>query len=437
MTTRFNADSKGGLPSGYNNHNHSSFVVPTCGIEDVDRAMFNLFDKDLNLNVSSQEAVTPVKTIFAAGEKWAMIKKKKDIRDKNGRLILPLITIGRTNVEQDSHKDITGRGINQQTGELKIRRKLSTENDRGYQNLINRLFLNNQSNVSVNRGTKNLNADQQLMSDREIGDLTNDLDVADGALLKPPTDKNIWETITIPAPQFFSAHYEVTIWTQYTEHMNQILESLLAAQLPQGNAYKIANPLKSNYWFIATIDENSYKPNNNWDDMFEQDRIIKYEMSMTVPGYMLVPVSPNAPLAVRRYVSSAQIEFKTSLTDDMTNVQQNDILNPNVTSDPWLGADDPTLPFDHINQSRTQRKDSRLTDENRLDALSHLNKVDPAKSKLKRGQQPDKYLKVATTRSGQVSYRNIKIRNVNKTTGESIISAGDFSLDGISFILDK
>ena len=421
MTTRFNVHSDG-LHSGYDNKNYSTLEIPSCGVEDVDRALFYLFDKELKLAVTSQNEIIPVKTIFAAGEKWAVIKKKKDIRDRNGRLILPLITIGRTSIEQSISDDITGRGINQQTGELIVKRRLFENADRNYQNLINRLLIVNQTNIPTMSGT--------FQSNRDIGDFAIDPDIKDGAWLKPVRNKNVWETITIPAPQFFSAHYEITIWTQYTEHMNQIVESIIAAQLPQGNAFKIANPIKG-YWFIARIDDNTFNPNNNWDDMFEQDRVIKYEFTMTVPGYVLAPKTPNSPLAIRRYISIPQIEFGVSVADDLENV--NSTNNSTTIKDPWLGADDPTLPIDHINSENIQRLDARLTDESRLDAISKLDKNDPVK--LPRGKTPDQYMKIAIKdNEGNIQYKHVKVRNVNKHTGESVISAGDFSLDGISVI---
>jgi hypothetical protein len=439
MTTRFNVPaSQDRLSSGYSNNNRVvDFTIPSCGIEDVDIAIFNLFNKDLPLVVSSENTIIPVKTIFAAGEKWAMIKKKKEIRDRNGRLILPLITIGRSSIEQNIKDDITGRGINQQTGEIVIKRRLM-KSDRNYQNLFNRLFINHQSNVAINQGTLDVNDDSQLMTKRDIGDLFNvDVDVSDGALMKPMKDENIWETLTLPAPQFFSAHYDIVIWTQYTTHMNQILETLLSAQLPQGNSYKISNPQKPDYWFIASAEDKIYKPDNNWDDMFEKERIIKYSFSLTVPAYILATNVPGAPVPIRRYVSCTHIEFKTNITDDLANVSV-DANTIDSINDPWLGVDDPSLPYDHVNPTRLQRQDARLTNDNRLDDKTLVNKNDPAMLNISRGKQPDKYIKVRSVdRNGNIKYKNIKIRNVNKHTGESTINAGDFDLDGMSFSIDR
>jgi hypothetical protein len=36
-----------------------------------------------------------------------------------------------------------------------------------------------------------------------------------------------------------------------------------------------------------------------------------------------------------------------------------------------------------------------------------------------------------------VKYKNIKVRNIKKQTGESTISAGDFDLDGVSLSIDR
>jgi len=439
MTTRFNVPtSQDRLSSGYSNNNRAvDFTIPSCGIEDVDIAMFNLFNKDIPLVVSSENTIIPVKIIFAAGEKWAMIKKKKDIRDRNGRLILPLITIGRSLIEQNIKDDITGRGINQQTGEIVIKRRLMSS-DRSYQNLINRLFINHQSNVAINQGLLDVNQDSQLMTKHDVGDLfNNDVDASDGAWMKPMKDENIWETLTLPSPQFFSAQYDIVIWTQYTTHMNQVLETLISSQLPQGNAYRIANPSKPDYWFIASSEENIYKPDNNWDDMFEKERIIKHTFTLKVPAYILATSVPGAPVPVRRYVSCARVEFSTNIADDLANVTiETDTINS--VNDPWLGADDPTLPYDHVNPARLQRQDARLTNNNRLDDKTLVNKNDPAMLNISRGKTVDKYIKVRSVdRNGNIKYKNIKVRNINKRTGESTINAGDFDLDGISFSIDR
>ena len=216
MTTRFNAkDNKNygvsGVPSGYDGNIKPDFSIPSCGVEDVDVALFSLFDKEIQPMVNGQDSadLRKVPIIFAAGEKWALLKRGKPLRDKNNSLILPLITIARTSVSQDMSSDIVGRGINQQTGELVVRRRLD-KSDRDYQNIINRFFIQNQTNVAVNPSDPH--AETQLTTIRTIGALRDDESVKSGALLQTNRSGNVYETIVVPAPQFYTATYDITIW---------------------------------------------------------------------------------------------------------------------------------------------------------------------------------------------------------------------------------
>lgn len=427
MTTRFDAKS-GGLRSGYDNSNYSpELSIPSCGIEDVDLAVFNLFDKEIPLQIRGNEGLKNAKVIFAAGEKWAVIKKKKDIRDRQGRLILPLITVGRTSIVQDAGADITGRGINQQLGELKIVRRLY-KGDRNYQNLINRLFLRNQMNVAINPDQSVSPQPGQLTTQRQIGDLADVADIAEGGYMIPIRDDNVWETITIPAPQFFTARYEVTFWTQYTAHMNELIEMFIAAQLPQGNAFKISNPAK-NYWFVATIEGNEYSPENNFENMFEQERIIKYTFNVSVPGYILATNAPGAPVPVRRYVSSTNIEFQTDVGPIASE-------GTDGVEDPWIGADDPTLPIDHQMSQRRLGTDQRRTGHSRLQDRNKISPNDPALKAYPRGTTPTRYMNVQVINpDGTPGNKRVKLKTVNPFSGESTFSVEDITLGGLTLVV--
>ena len=150
MANRFNIKSvaihaQHPLSGGYPTDQFSNDTIPPVGLEDIDTAIFTLFDKELPLQVTDTESnngTKKVPVIFAGGEKWALLKRNKPLRDKNNTLILPLITIGRTNFVQNVSDDMNGRGINQKTGEIKIRRRLDPR-DRSYQNLINKHNLSN------------------------------------------------------------------------------------------------------------------------------------------------------------------------------------------------------------------------------------------------------------------------------------------------------
>jgi hypothetical protein len=444
MPTRFNAQTYSKkrlgqvpLPSGYQTKAAPrDLTIPPVGIDDVDRALFNLFDKEIPFAVGGADITTvgsngsnlhKVPIIFAAGEKWALSKRMRALKDRNGALILPIITIVRNSIVQDPAQDIAGRGINQQTGEIVIRRKLD-RTDRDYQNLVNRLLVPHQQNLAVNPQ----NADpMQLSTLRNVGDLKDDPTVLQGGLLVPDRTNNIWETIVVPAPQFFTATYDITFWTQYTKHMNHLIELLIASFLPQGNQWQLNTP--KGYWFLANVDGNSYTSETNLDDYSQVERTIKYKFVVKVPGYILATGVPGAPVPLKRYVSSPTIEFRTATAEGDGGFPQAD--------DPFLGADDPTLPVDDLSDGQSnwaaRRRDGRWTQGTRLYPNEDVvtNPDDPAVKQLPRGTQPAQFKRITGIDShGNTVTRLYRVKIVNQFTGETILSPADATLGGLTIL---
>ena len=147
MTTRQTTpyiDDKEQIPTGYDTQGNdpSTFYIPSCGIEDVDTAMVNLFDNEIKFK-PYQQATTGFQkeislkkpfVIFATGERFALAKRLKPFRDRNGVLLLPAISIRRTGIEQQNGDLFPG--------ELTIKRRFD-ESDVSYQQLINRLGFQN------------------------------------------------------------------------------------------------------------------------------------------------------------------------------------------------------------------------------------------------------------------------------------------------------
>jgi hypothetical protein len=411
MPTRFNSNSQPQFGViGINAKTHQGtpdLTIPPVGIEDVDVALFKLFENEIKLQVGGDNGdFKKVPVIFATGEKWALLKKKKTLRDKNNSLILPLLTIARNAVSQDLSSDIAGRGINQQTGEIIIRRRLD-KSDRGYQNLINRFLLKNQKNVATNPELDHV--DGQLLTDRLIGADSYDSTVQDGAWLADIKKNNIYETIVVPSPQFCNLNYEVTMWTQYTQHMNQLLEQIISSFLPQGNAWKLNTP--KGYWFIATVDNNSYNPETNFEEIGQQERIIKYKFNITVKAYIFAPQHAGNGIPVKRYVSSPIITFDTTL-------EPNKGLNSSISlkQDPFLGSDDPTLPLSDEKNSRNDQRRSGTTLYHPV--VDPITSEDPATSNRSSQHAQRLYSKSS---DGGKTVQYTRIYKVNASSGETII----------------
>ncbi len=326
MSTRFSTEKKYGRESlnlGYEGSAAPERLIPSCGLEDVDRAMFRLFDNDLPLVYQQKDGTTKkVPIIFATGERFAINRRKEPMRDKNGALILPLITITRSGIEQQAPKLIEVPDA----GTISVKRRIS-EDDPLYQRVVNSLNLQHTQQGSGNRSVSNTRAG------RKTG----------GRLLEPNIAGGLYETITIPTPKFYTAKYEITLWTQYFQHSNAILTTIMSGyHSTRARTYRIETP--SGYWFVATF-EPSISSDNNFDNMSEEERMIKSTLTAEVSAYIIAPNLPGIPNGTRRHVSATQFSF--GIIDgpkDPTPAPGNfvDMRMDSRVLDPISTVDDPT-----------------------------------------------------------------------------------------------
>lgn len=298
----------------------SEFYIPACGIADADAALKKLFAQDIGFHVRSHrtDAVSPDQgipaiirptIIFATGERWALAKKLHPPRDKNRTLILPAISIRRTGLSQ-TDDDISGRGINQTTGTLTIKRRLSREFDRDYQNTNNTLSLSN------------LNGSVIPLRRDNVVNPSGDPGVRDGGLLDQKVatkgNNNVWEIFQIPQPQFYTSTYEIVFWTQYTLQMNSLIEQLVSSYLPQSRSFKLQSD--KGYWFMAYVEDN-YQSNDNFDDFKDGEKVSRYTITMKIKGYIIAGNAATDRVPINRWISSPSIRFDVASSGDFKEVQ--------------------------------------------------------------------------------------------------------------------
>jgi len=330
------------LRSAYEGTNvPDDFFMPSCGIEDVDRALFNLFDKDLQFEVKVNEQTTKVPVVFAAGERFALTRRRQPIRDKNNALILPVVAIARKSLDLSPDLGGFGTPIAPRDQESYIVRKKLSPRDRDYQNLINKLMLKNQSNVATraNFGSNdifpgNTSKPGTVASRRNKGNMSFKTS-KNGYLLKPDLGDNIFEIITIPYPEFFLAEYEIIFWTQYTIHMNQLIETMMARFSFQGHQFPLSTD--KGYEFVAYVIP-TLTSGDNFSDYSSEERIIRYSFTIKIPGYLIAPKQPGLPSPFRKFLSAPQIEFGTKqVRADMARDIESDVgttdINKFILSD--------------------------------------------------------------------------------------------------------
>jgi len=280
------------------------------GIEDVDRAVFELFDTKIGFEVESNGVKIKVPVVFGGGERFALSKRKKAIRDNNNAMILPMISIIRKKI--DISPTLAGFGTPIATRDQEYfvaKRKLAFE-DRDYQNIINKAGLKNQDNVSKRNFVAGDMFPGNIQDGESQASRRNGKNISylkKGVSLQKDLNKNIHEIITIPYPEFFLAEYAVTMWSQYTDDSIVMIEHMISKfdGLTRGFAIETAG----GYRHVAFV-SSDLSSDDNFDDFSNDERAIRTRFTVSVPSYLLAPNTPGLDNPFRRFLSAPEIQFE-------------------------------------------------------------------------------------------------------------------------------
>lgn len=278
MSTKYNLkNSNRYAPTGYEGDGNTDYIIPSCGVEDLDLSIFNLFDKQIPIYYDSHGETKKVPVIFATGERFALLRRKRPIVDRNGALILPLISISRSSLENVPSKGIANNQMFPHIVTKRISEKdLEHRQNKNYEQL------------------RNVNGE----------DLEQEPDLS----LKPRLDRNIIETIEMPPVKYFGAIYEITIWSSFTQQMNNILETIMNAYtLNPGQQFQLESD--KGYKFSAFVD-GSISQDTNYAEFTDAERYVKYNMSISATGYIIAPNILGGKTALRSHLSAPQVTFE-------------------------------------------------------------------------------------------------------------------------------
>jgi hypothetical protein len=241
MANNFYSDKKG------------RYEIKTVTIETVDQSVVDYFDKKLNVHVDTERGRSKVPIIYASGERWKLIRKRK-FRDENGTLILPIISVRRTDMDRTPGFG----GMAQEVPEIAVSSVIHPKT----------------SNIQNVLRTRQQNKYFPSVSDPK----------ASSAIVR--------EYLTLPFPDFFTVYYEVNIWTQYQTQMNEILERIFYKYEHMDSfvmpvEYDGTLPKGNSYYFVGFRDGN-VTPQSNIEDFTDQERLIKYGYTFKTPVYLLL-----------------------------------------------------------------------------------------------------------------------------------------------------
>lgn len=286
------------------------FVVPTCTLEDTDRAVFNLFNGQIPLEYKEKGEVKRIPVIFATGERFAVLRRKEPLRDKANALILPLISIQRMSVSQMPD---AGHGPGQGSP-ITVKKRIAPETAL-YKRLKNQIGLKNQADTpstnNLELGGDGSGAKPGTVATRRNSPAGSS-ETRSGKLLTPTLSDNIYEIITMPPVKFYQATYDVTFWAQYTQQMNDMLMAVMSTY-QNNHARSFRLETDKGYWFVGYVGADM-SPGNNYDDFTDNERLVRYNFEFKVTAYLVMPDYVGAPSGLRRTYSSPTIEFSTTQT---------------------------------------------------------------------------------------------------------------------------
>tara|TARA_Y100001973_G_scaffold11575_1_gene15804 strand:- start:15906 stop:16853 length:948 start_codon:yes stop_codon:yes gene_type:complete len=227
-------------------------------LETVDYSIFDYMDQNINFHVTTNKGFEKVPIIWVASERSHQIKRKKELRDDEGTIIMPVITIERSAVS----KSLKTRGAY-------YGGQFINKDEKGGALVIAR-------RIKQDKTAKFNNADQNRRYPAFAA--------GTGPKFVRRTEKKkvVYETISIPPIVYVDITYQITLRTEYQQQMNELVQ--VFATRPG-----IINHLmleRDGHRYEAFVQEN-FAQANNLSAMDNAERKFETKVDIKVLGYLV------------------------------------------------------------------------------------------------------------------------------------------------------
>jgi len=227
-------------------------TIQPSNLENIDRSLFNWVNERLNVFATSNRGWEKVPVLWTAAERGFQSKRDKSLRDKEGALILPLITVERASIQ----KDLAFKGALQANifpvddykgGAIPLDRTINQVKTKNFQN-----------------------ADAK----KEYGQLN--------FKVKKKNNKIVYTFRSIPMPVYITVEYKIMLRTEYQQQMNELLQPFAVAT---GGINSFV--LEENGHRYEGFMQPSYSQENNVGDMGEEERMYQTAIEIKILGYLI------------------------------------------------------------------------------------------------------------------------------------------------------
>ncbi len=245
-------------------------------LEDIDMAVFNLFNKSLDIQTTTNKGFKKVPVIWAGAERAQSVKRDDIKRDSKGNVIYPVIVIERGNISKDLAKNVFPYAAVDPRGDVK-----------GGLIEINRVIKQDKTSNFLKADTYRAQTQEYLPSKRGR-----------------ENNKTVYETLTIPIPVYVDIDYKVTLRTEYQQQMNDLLTPIVRIT----NAHKRVMIHHNGNAYEAFI-EDQYASASNVTNYETNERKYETTVSMKVLGYLIGDGKNQTQPRVVRRENPVQIRF--------------------------------------------------------------------------------------------------------------------------------
>ena len=282
-----------------NRSNQVSFKGDTVkpfsvGLEDIDSTILYYFNNVIKPSVVQNGVRVEVPVVYADSERWNQIQKDGYFRDRKGRIMMPLITFKRTNIEKN----------------------------RSITNKLDANFPNNYRIFEKSYSSNNTYDKFNILNNR-----------------KPTKDM-----YAVVVPDYVTLNYDCIISTYYVEQMNGIIEAINYAS----DSYW-GNPER--YQFRATIDSIA----TNVEVPKDQERVVKSTFSIKMYGYIVPNILQKDLASIKKYHSKAKLTFNPEVVSNINDVNVPQPDPTEIQHGDYTGFVDPPstrVPNNRINTDR-------------------------------------------------------------------------------------
>jgi hypothetical protein len=234
-------------------------IMPST-LETIDTAFYNWLDETLDVSATTNKGWNKVPLLWVSAERTFQSKADKDLRDVNGVLKFPVMTIERISIV----KDPTRKGIYQA--------HIPPQNDaKGgaivVSKRINQTKTGDFANADAFKNKPNFGVGGPL---------------AGQANFPYKNNKVVYETLTMPVPTYINITYSVTLRGEYFQQINEMLTPFIVKTGQINNFF-----IKADGHKFEGFLPNDFSQNNNIGNLGENERVFETKIDIRILGYLI------------------------------------------------------------------------------------------------------------------------------------------------------